>query len=124
MNGTAMYGERVVIVEVNSGRVNLQTGCISSTESSHMRADNRNRTIVRADRTVGPARKCSAAILEDAENDGERAFSVDSIHLLREEEAMALGTLNDTQAWFGTIYEEPQVTAIHRALKRLSRKSS
>jgi hypothetical protein len=124
MIGTATYGERVVIIEVNSGRVNLQTGCIASTEFSHVHADNRSRTIVRADRKSGPARKCPAVLLESAEDDGERGFPVDSIHLLREKEARALGTLNATQAWFGAIYEEPQVTAIHRALKRLTRRSN
>jgi hypothetical protein len=41
MNGTATCGERVVIVEIHSGHVNLKSGRISD-----VRADNRNETVV------------------------------------------------------------------------------
>jgi len=115
MNGTAVYGERVVIVEVQSGRVNLKTGHISSTDSSHVQADNRNKTVVWGDRQFYP--------LTDSTDDAyERSFPVDDIHLLKEQEARSLQDPDIAQNWFGTVYQDRLVTKIHRALKRLERK--
>jgi hypothetical protein len=115
MNGTAVFGERVVIVEVHSGRVNLKTGRISSADSSHVHADSRNEAVVLGDRRLHP----EIGSLDEAY---ERSFRVDDIHLLKEQEAQSLQDLNSTQAWFGTIYQDPLVTKIHRALKRLKGK--
>jgi len=114
MNGTAKYGERVVIVEVDSGRVNLKTGCISSTDSSHVEADNLNTTVVRGDRRFRP-------IIETPEEAHERSFNVHDIHLLKEQEAQSLEVLDAVQDWFGVIYQDLLVSKIHRALKRLKR---
>jgi hypothetical protein len=114
MNGTAVYGERVVIVEVESGRVRVKTGRISSTDSSHIHADNRNKTVVWGDRQFHPA--------TDAPEDAyERAFQVNDIHLLKQQEAQSLQDPDTTQHWFGAIYQDRLVTKIHRALKRLKR---
>ena len=112
MNGIAEYGERVVIVEVHGGRVNLKTGCISSTDSSHIQAYNRNTTVVRGDRKFH-------SVIESEEEAFERSFKVDDIHLLKEREARSLGALETVQDWFGAIYQERLVAKIHRALKRL-----
>ena len=112
MNGTAICGERVVIVEVQSGRVNLRTGRISSTDSSHIQADNRKETVVWGDRRFYPAAK-------SADEAYERSFRVDDIHLLKEQEAQSLKDPNTAQTWFGDIYQDRLVTRIHRALKRL-----
>jgi hypothetical protein len=114
MNGSAKYGERVVIVEVDCGRVNLKTGCISSTDSSHVQADNRNTTIVRGDQRFHP-------IIESPEDAHERSFNVNDIHLLKEQEAQSLEALDAAQDWFGAIYQDRLVTKIQRALKRLKR---
>ena len=114
MNGSAKYGERVVIVEVESGHVNLKTGCISSTDSSHVEADNLNTTVVRGDRRFHP-------IIETPEEAHERSFNVHDIHLLKEQEAQSLGALDAAKDWFGAIYQDPLVTKIHRALKGLKR---
>lgn len=54
MNGTAVFGERVVIVEVHRGHVRLKKGRISSTDSSHLFADNRVDTVVSGDRPFHP----------------------------------------------------------------------
>ena len=115
MNGSAKHGERVVIVEVYSGRVNLKTGCISSTDSSHVHADNRNTTVVWGDRQFRP-------VIESPEDAHERAFNVSDIHLLKEQEAQSLGVLDAAQDWFGAIYQDRLVTKIHRALRRLKTK--
>jgi hypothetical protein len=115
MNGTAVSGERVVIVEVHSGRVNLKTGRISSANSAHVPADNRNETVVLGDRQFHPA-------IDSPEEAYERSFQVDDIHLLREQEAQSLQDPNTVQAWFGAVYQDPLVTKIHRALKRLQRR--
>jgi hypothetical protein len=117
MNGSAVYGERVVIVEVQSGRVNLKTGLISSTDSSHAPADNRKKTVVWGDRQFRPV----TDMLEDAY---ERWFHVDDIHLLKEQEARSLQDHRTVQDWFGTIYQDRLVTKIRQALKRLKRAQS
>ena len=115
MNGTAICGERVVIVQVESGRVNLRTGRISSTDSSHAQADNRTETVVWGDRSFHP-------VTEGAEEAHERSFRVDDIHLLKEQEAQSLKDPDTAQTWFGDIYQDRLVARIHRALKRLGRK--
>jgi hypothetical protein len=112
MNSSAKYGERVVIVEVQSGHVNLKTGCISSTDSSHVQVDNRNKTVVWGDRQFHPA-------IESREDAHEREFKVGDIHLLKAQEAKSLGALGAAQDWFGAIYQDRLVTKIHRALRRL-----
>jgi len=112
MNGTPKYGERVVIVEVQSGHVHLKTGCISSTDSSHVQADNRNTAVICGDQRSRP-------IVESPDEAHERAYKVDDIHLLKEQEAQSLGVLTAAQDWFGSIYQDHLVTKIHRALKRL-----
>jgi|ERR1017187_4851359 hypothetical protein len=115
MNGSVTYGERVVIVEVQSGRVHLKTGRISSTDSSHVQADNRNTTVVWGDQRFQP-------LLGSPEDAYERSFEVNDIHLLKEQEAHSLGDPDTAQDWFGTIYQDRLVTKINRALKRLKGK--
>ena len=112
MNGSAKPGERVVIVEVHSGRVNLKKGCISGTDSIHGQADNRNTAVIRGDRR-------SRQIMESPDDAHERTYKVDDIHLLKEQEAQSLAVLSAAQDWFGYIYQDHLVTKIHRALKRL-----
>jgi hypothetical protein len=112
MNGTAVFGERVVIVEVHSGRVSLKKGRISSTDSSHVYADNRVDTVVSGDRPFHP-------VTDSPDEACERSFRVNDIHLLKQQEAHSLQDPNAAQAWFGTVYQDPLVTKIHRALKRL-----
>ena len=114
MNGTPVYGERVVIVEVDSGHVNLRTGCISSTESSHVHADNLRTTVVRGDKEFHPMPGNPEAY--------ERKFNVDDIHLLKAGEAESLRDSAAAQQWFGDIYEDPVVRKIQRAIKSLLRK--
>jgi hypothetical protein len=114
MNGSAVYGERVVIVEVEGGRVNLKTGHISSTESSHINADNRNQTVVWGDRQFHP-------VIETPEEAHERSFQVNDIHLLTEEEAQSLQDPATVENWFGSIYQDRLLPKIRNALKRLSR---
>jgi hypothetical protein len=115
MNGNAVYGERVVIVEVHKGNVSLKTGRISSTPSSHAEADNRSKTVVAmGDRQLPPA----ADSLDDA---SEKSFSVDDIHLLKEQEVQALHDSGTAQDWFGSIYQDWLVRKIRHALKRLKR---
>jgi len=114
MNGSAVYGERVVIVEVNAGRVNLRTGRIASTDSSHACADNHYETVVWGDQQFRPA-------IESAEEAFERPFRVNSIHLLKEQEAESLRDRDSAQEWFGAIYQDWLVGKIQRALKRLKR---
>ncbi len=112
MNGTAVYGERVVIVEVHDGNVNLRTGRIASTDSSHVFADNRSKTVVWGDRQFHPP--------TDSTDDAyEKEFKVDDIHLLKQQEAQSLQDPGTAETWFGTIYEDWLVRKIHRALKRL-----
>ncbi len=115
MNGTAVSGERVVIVEVQSGRVNLKTGRISNDGSDGVDAVHRDEAVVWGDRQLRPG----AGSPDEAH---ERAFRVDDIHLLKEQEAQSLQDPDMAQAWFGTIYQDPLVTKIYRALKRLLRK--
>jgi hypothetical protein len=114
MNGIAVFGERVVIVEVNNGSVNLKTGRISSTDSSHVHADNRNETVVFGDRQFAP-------VTDSSDDAYERSFRVDDIHLLKEKEAKLLQDPMTAQTWFGTIYQDWVVNRIHRALKRVKR---
>ncbi len=113
MNGSAVYGERVVVVEVESGNVNLRTGRIASTDSSHVLADNRDRTVVWGDRRFNPA-------MLNSDDAYEKAFRVDDIHLLKQEEVQSLQDPGTAQDWFGSIYQDWLVKKIHRALKRLS----
>jgi len=115
MNGTAICGERVVIVEVRKGRVNLRTGRISSTDSSHIPADNLTETVVWGDRRFHP-------VTESPDEAYERSFRVDDIHLLKEREAQSLKDPDAAQTWFGAIYQDRLVARIHRALKRLRSK--
>jgi hypothetical protein len=115
MNGTAVIGERVVIVEVHRGRVNLKTGRISSTPASHVPADNQNETVVLGDRRFNP-------VTDSPDEAYERLFHVSDIHLLKEQEARSLLDPSSAQSWFGTIYQDHLVSRIHRALKRLQRK--
>jgi hypothetical protein len=112
MNGTATYGERVVIVEVDSGHVNLKTGRIVSTDGSHVYADNLKTTVVWGDRQFRP-------VMESADDAYEQAYKVDDIHLLKEQEARSLGNLATARDWFGSIYQDRTVNKINRALKRL-----
>ncbi len=114
MNGSAIYGERVVIVEVLSGRVHLKTGRISSTDSSHVLADNRTETVVWGDRQF----RAATYSPDDAY---ERSFQVSDIHLLKEQEAQSLQDPDTAQNWFGNIYQDRLVTKITRALKRVER---
>jgi hypothetical protein len=113
MNGSAKPGERVVIVEVQSGRVSLKTGCISSTDFGALPSEKRNTTVVRADQLFHP-------VIESSEEAHEREFHVNDIHLLKAQEARSLGVLNTAQDWFGAIYQDFLVTKIQRALKRLN----
>lgn len=112
MNGTAVFGERVVIVEVHSGRVSLKQGRISSPDSSHVYADNQVDTVVSGDRPFQP-------VTDSPDEACERSFRVNDIHLLKQQEARSLRDPNAVQAWFGAVYQDPLVTKIHRALKRL-----
>jgi hypothetical protein len=82
MNGTAVFGERVVIVEVQSGHVSLKTGRIASTASSHVYADNQVDTVVSGDRPFQP-------VTESPDEACERSFRVNDIHLLKQQEATA-----------------------------------
>ncbi len=115
MNGTAVIGERVVIVEVNRGRVNLKTGHISSASSGDINADERNEAVVSGDRRFHP-------VIDNPDEAYERAFRVDDIHLLKEQEAQSLQDPGTAHDWFGLIYQDPLVTKICRALKRLLQK--
>jgi hypothetical protein len=112
MNGTTVFGERVVIVEVHSGRVSLKKVRVSSTDSSHVYADNRVDTVVSGERPFRPD-------TDSPDEARERSFRVNDIHLLKQQEAHSLQDPNAVEAWFGTIYQDPLVTKIHRALKRL-----
>ncbi|HTL54624.1 MAG TPA: hypothetical protein VL361_03055 [Candidatus Limnocylindrales bacterium] len=112
MNGSAIYGERVVVVETHSGKVHLKTGRISSTDSSHVHADNRNKTVVWGDRQFYP-------LTDTLEEAYERSFQVNDIHLLKQCEVQSLQDPDMAQDWFGGIYQDQLVTRIHRALKRL-----
>jgi hypothetical protein len=114
MNGTAVYGERVVVVEVNQGHVNLKTGRISSTGTSHVDADNRHNTVVFGDRQFYPT-------TDSPDEAYERSFRVDDIHLLKEEEVQSLQDPITAQTWFGIIYQDWVINRIHRALKRVNR---
>ena len=104
-----------MIVEVHSGRVRLKTGRISSTDFSHVHADNRNTTVVWGYQQFQP-------LMESPDDAYERAFDVNDIHLLKEQEAYSLGDRDTAQDWFGTIYQDRFVTKITRALKRLRAK--
>jgi hypothetical protein len=114
MNGSAVYGERVVVVQVHSGHVSVKTGRISSTDYSHVQADNLNKTVVWGDRRFRPA-------AESPEDAHEKSFLVEDIHLLKEQEAQALQDPANAQSWFGAVYHDHLVTKIQRALKRLRR---
>lgn len=109
MNGTANCGERVVIVQVNGGRVKLKTGNIMTIDPG---AEGGNRTVVRGDERFRPAD-------ETPEEAYQKSFEAGDIHLLRAEEARSLGTLEAVQSWFGMIYQDHVLVQIQRALKRL-----
>jgi hypothetical protein len=115
MNGSAVYGERVVVVQVHSGHVSVKKGRISSTDYSHVQADNQNKTVVWGDRRFRPA-------AESPEDAHERSFLVDDIHLLKEQEAQALLDPANVQNRFGAVYHDHLVTKIHQAIRRLHRK--
>jgi hypothetical protein len=108
MNGTAICGERIVVVEVHSGRVNVKSGRISD-----VRADDRNETVVLDDQQF-----------DRPDEAYERSFRADDIHLLKEREAQSLQDPNTAHTWFGTVYQDGVVNRIHRALKRLSQRSA
>lgn len=108
MNGTAVCGEPVVVIEVEAGDVRLKTGRIVSDGSSDPVADNRNRTVVHGDRDFRAA----------AER--EKEFRVDDIHLLKAPEAEALRDPAKTHDWFGSVYQDWVVSKIQRALKRFT----
>lgn len=110
MNGTAINGERVVLVKINSGRVNLLTGSISTLTATGGAPDHPVETVVLEDR---PAR-------ESREEICERAIRVDDIHLLKEQEARSLQDRTTAENWFGSIYQDRVVSNIHRALKRFT----
>jgi hypothetical protein len=112
MNGTAIYGERVVTVNICSGRVKLKTGRISSTDSVQVQPDNRNETVVAGDREF-------ESVTDSADEACGRSFRVDDIHLLKEREAQSLQDATMAQTWFGAIYQDWVVAKIQRALKRL-----
>jgi hypothetical protein len=112
MNGTAVSGEPVVIVEVGNGRVNLKKGCISSADANYDLADPQTETVVRGDRRFGP-------MADSPEQAYQRSFRVNDIHLLKEQEAQSLQDPKTAQSWFGTIYQDEVVNRILRALKRL-----
>ncbi len=108
MNGTAVCGERVLVVQVDSGRVSVKSGRISD-----VRSDDRADTVVLDDRQfLRP------------EEGYEHSFRTDDIHLLKEQEAQALQVLSTAQAWFGMIYQDWLVAKIQRALKRLNERSA
>lgn len=111
MNGTAVYGEPVVIVEVDHGDVRLKTGHIVSNGSSHLLADNCQRTVVGGDRDLPALNRFSDTHAKE--------FQVDDIHLLKSEEARALRDPANAHEWFGSIYQDSVVSEIQRALKRL-----
>ena len=106
MNGTATCGERVVIVQVDSGHVNLTSGRISD-----VRADDSG-TVTLSDGRTG---RRSA----DQEETRELSYKADDIHLLKEQEARLLQDPTMAQIWFGAVYQDPVINRIQRALKRL-----
>jgi hypothetical protein len=112
MNGTAVFGETVVVIQVDQGDVRLKTGRIVSDGSSVALADNRHRTVVSGGRGFGPAAEA------DEVPDGKE-FRVDDIHLLKAEEAASLRDPARAQDWFGSVYQDWVVSKIQRALKRL-----
>src|SRR5512145_1727942 len=105
MNGTATYGDRVVIVEVESGRVQLTTGCISSSPQDPPDPNNPDKMVVRGDRRL-------RTTAESPEEAYAREFEVHDIHLLKEEEAQALQDPAMAQEWFGSIYQDRLVRKI------------
>jgi hypothetical protein len=110
MNGTAVYGEPVVIVNVEQGDVRLKTGRIKSDGSDHVQGDNRTRTVVWADKEFSS---------DPLDNAHEKEFNVREIHLLKADEVQALRDPATAQEWFGSIYQDYVVSKIQRALKRL-----
>ncbi len=114
MNGAAICGERVVIIEVRRGRVNLRTGRIASAESTPAYTDDRNETVVLGDRRFNP-------VTDNRDEAYQRSFRVNDIHLLKEQEAQSLRDPEAADHWFGTIYQDRLVNRIHRALKRFQR---
>ncbi len=114
MNGTAACGESVVIVEVQSGRVNLKPGRISGTDSGPASGDKRATVVVWEEREIQPA-------IGDPQEGHEKRFQIDDVHLLTLRDVRTLWDLGAAQEWFGSIYQDQSVAKIHRALKRLKR---
>ena len=108
----ALCGERVVIVEVLDGEVNLRTGRIARAAMDLDQPDHRCGTVVHQDRKSYP----TTDISEEA---FDKAFAADDIHLLAEKEARALQDSANTESWFGAIYQDWVVEKIHHALNRL-----
>ena len=109
MQGNANVGERVVIIDVADGKVNLRTGRIADPEAVFVPADKRTQTIVLGDRPFAP-------VTDDSGDAYQKAFSVDDIHLLREEEVKTLSDSDAILDWFGSTYQDGFIAEIHRAL--------
>ena len=112
MNGTAVYGETVVVIEVDKGDVRLKTGKIVSDGSSQPLADNCQRTLVGGHQEFHP-------FTDRLEHTQGKEFRVDNIHLLKAREAEALRDRAGAFEWFGSVYQDWVITKIQRALKRL-----
>jgi len=117
MKENAIQGEPVVIVEVRGGKVNLKTGRIAGPASLQEPENHPRRTVVRGDRQFYP-------VTESLEEAHEKAFAVDDIHLLKEQEVRSLQDPGTCQDWFGSIYQDRLVAKIHHVLKRLARKEN
>jgi hypothetical protein len=115
MNGTAVFGEPVVVIKVDNGDVRLKTGRIVSDGSSHVMVDNRYLTVVRDNGNNGRTHP-TVGLLGNAH---EKEFRVDDIHLLKAPEAEALRDPAIAHEWFGCIYQDWVVSKIQRRLKRL-----
>jgi hypothetical protein len=101
MKGNAIAGERVVLVQVDSGRVNLKRGRVCD---------------VRAD-DPGTVQLDGRQFDQPAES-YDQSFRADDIHLLREQEAKSLQEENAAFSWFGPVYQDRVVKKIQLALKR------
>jgi hypothetical protein len=112
MKGTAVFDEPVVIIDVDHGDVRLKTGRIVSDGSSHAQVDNQDRTVVAA----RPKTRTATKALDE---ESEREFRVNDIHLVKAQEAEALRDPAGAQEWFGSVYQDWVVAKIQRAFKRL-----
>ena len=112
MNGTATCGERVVLVKVDSGHVNLKTGQVLDPDVDNVQAAEGNAAVAWANRQGGP--------VQDAPDEvHERSVQVDDIHLLKADEVASLHDREEVNHRFGEIYQDGLLSKIHRALKRL-----